>query len=193
MEATSIRREVDLARERVVRDRASALAALNDLFRRGVVPDPPLDGLYRGALITPSLTPLLDSLGRALTRVWLPWQGKTFDSATQMGDNIFMNNGKWLARLIWPAYRGYIPDDPGRTRALQFRTYVGPGQHDLDRQVLKIDYDWEGNPRWPVRDVLDELVQIDAGYYLGKALLRRRGRWVCAAYFALSSTLLRHS
>jgi hypothetical protein len=35
--------------------------------------------------------------------------------------------------------------------------------------------------------VLDELVQVDDDYYLGKALLRRRpSAYVCAAYFALS-------
>ncbi|MGH2524789.1 MAG: hypothetical protein ACRDH2_19960, partial [Anaerolineales bacterium] len=123
-----------------------------------------------------------------LTDRWLPWQGKTFDAAAQTGDNLFTNDGLWLARLMFPGYRGYVPDGPGRSRALQFRTYLGPGTHDPDRQVLKIDYDWDVNPRLIVRDVLDELVQLEEGHYLGKALLRRSGRCVCAAYFALSAT-----
>jgi hypothetical protein len=185
---TSVRNEVEAARQRVERDRAGALAALNGLFRRGVVPNPPLDGRYQGALITPSLNPLLDAMGRALTSRWLPWKGKTFDAASQTGDNMFTNDGLPVARLIWPLYRGYAPDGPGRSRACQFRTYIGPGKLDPDREVLKIDYDWDVNPRFILRSVLDELVQIDDGYYLGKALLRFGRRYICAAYFTLSSS-----
>jgi hypothetical protein len=35
--------------------------------------------------------------------------------------------------------------------------------------------------------VLDELVQVDDGYYLGQALLRWRKGWICAAYFTLEA------
>jgi hypothetical protein len=39
--------------------------------------------------------------------------------------------------------------------------------------------------------VLDELVQVAPGYYLGQALLRRGSRaaprWVCGAYFTLAA------
>ena len=35
--------------------------------------------------------------------------------------------------------------------------------------------------------VLDELVEVDEGYYLGKALLKWRAGWVCAAYFTLEA------
>ena len=189
MTATHIWQEVDYARRQIVRDRASAIATLNDLFRSGVLPSPRLNGRYRGALITPSLNPMLDSLGRALTGWWLPWKGKTFDPGTSSGDNIFTNDGLCLSRLIWPSYRGYFADEPGQSRACQFRTYVGSGTLDPDLNVLKIDYDLDVNPKLIIRDVLDELVQIDDGFYLGKALLRRPGnRWVCAAYFTLISS-----
>ena len=52
-------------------------------------------------------------------------------------------------------------------------------------EVLKLDYNLETNPGFIVRDVLDELVQVDIGYYLGKAHLFWRNRWRCAAYFTL--------
>jgi hypothetical protein len=88
---------------------------------------------------------------------------------------------------VWPTYRGDVRDGPRHTRALQFRTYTGPSQLDRGQNVFKIDYDWDVNPRFLVRQVLDELVQVDDDYFLGKALLRQRsGRYVCAAYFALS-------
>ena len=54
--------------------------------------------------------------------------------------------------------------------------------------MLKIDYDLEVNPRFVVRDVLEELVQLSDGYYLGKALLHWRGQWRCAAFFTLQDS-----
>jgi hypothetical protein len=53
--------------------------------------------------------------------------------------------------------------------------------------VLKIDYDRPGNPRLSIRRVLDELVQLDGGLYLGKAHLKWWwGRWQMVAYFTLA-------
>ena len=184
----NIQDEIYAARQRVRRDREGALANLNELFRQGALPDPSLHGRYRGELVTTSLSRLLDWKARAFTRIWLPWQGKTFDSNAATGDNIFSNNGYWLSRLIWPSYRGVVPDGAGRSRACQFRTFTAAGKLDPDRQVLKIDYDIEANPGFLLRDVLDELVQVGEGLYLGKALLRRpEERWICAAYFTLRS------
>jgi hypothetical protein len=177
--------EINQITEGLNRDRGGALALLNELFRRGWPPSPDLDGRFRGALLTTSVNPVLDRVNRTLFGWWLPWKGKTLDGAAQTGDNMFTNDGLLLARLVFMGYRGYVADGPGRSRALQFRTYVGPGRDDPDIQVLKIDYDLDVNPSFIVRDVLDELVQVDEGYYLGKALLHWRGRWRCAAYFTL--------
>jgi len=201
--APTARAEITAARELVSKDRSHALAGLAAIFRAGLPPAVPLDGRYRGTLITPSLNPLLDRFGRWLTARWLPWQGKTFNAAAHTGDNLFTNDGLPLARLVFPFYRRYVPDGgaeygAGRSRALEFRTRLGPGALDPALTVLKIDYDWDRNPRFVVRDVLDELVQVDEGYYLGQALLRwgpqgtagprgtARG-WVCAAYFTLEA------
>lgn len=176
------------AAQLVHHDRKTALAHLNEIFAQGVAPSPALDGRYRGALLTPSVNPMLDAVGRALAGLWLPWQGKTFNATTQTGDNMFTNDGLWLSRIVLAGYNGYVADGPGRSRALTFRTYTGEGKDDPGLQVLKLDYDLDVNPSFLVRDVLDELVQIGEGYYLGKAHLHWRGEWRCAAYFTLQAT-----
>jgi len=182
-----LRTDVLQAAQLVRHDRRAGLARLNELFAQGIVPSPALNGHYQGALLTTSVNPLVDAVARALLGLWLPWKGKTFDAAAQTGDNIFTNDGLWLSRLVFAGYNGYIADEPGRSRALTFRTYLGAGKDDPGLQVLKIDYDLEVNPSFVVRDVLDELVQVSEGYYLGKAHLHWRGRWRCAAFFTLAS------
>ena len=73
--------------------------------------------------------------------------------------------------------------------AFRFRTYTGPGKVDQDRETLKSDYDSADNPGLLIRDILDELVEIVPGAYLGKVLLRRGSadspRWKLVGYFAL--------
>jgi hypothetical protein len=169
------------------RDRAASIAQLNERFGHGVAPRTPLDGRYRGALLTTNINPFIDGLARAVTSRWLTWKGKVFDAAAQTGDNMFTNDGLWASKLVFPGYQGTHPDGPGRSRALQFRTYLGPGKDDPGLEVLKLDYNLESNPGFVVRDVLDELVQVDNGYYLGKAHLFWRNRWRCAAYFTLEA------
>jgi hypothetical protein len=60
--------------------------------------------------------------------------------------------------------------------------------------VLKIDYDSGENPSFLIRDILDELVQIVPGVYLGKVMLRsskpsRQSRRL-VAYFTLRPAAL---
>jgi hypothetical protein len=182
--------ELDATRTLLKRDRKRGIAALDEIYRRGTVPDPPLNGRYWGELLTSSLNPVLDSLLGGITQIWFPWQGKTFDAATQTGDNIFTNDGLIWGRLLWPFHNGYIPDGRGRSRTFQFRFYPGPSLIDPEIQVLRMDFDRDINPKFLVRDLVDQLVQIGDDYYLGKAVLRRPGGgWFCAAYFTLSSGL----
>ena len=182
-----LRADVLQAAQLVRRDRQAGLARLNELFAQGTVPSPALNGHYQGALLTTSVNPFIDALARGLLGLWLPWKGKFLNAAAQTGDNIFTNDGLWLSRLVFAGYKGYIADEPGRSRALAFRTYLGAGKDDPGLQVLKIDYDLDVNPSFVVRDVLDELVQVGEGYYLGKAHLHWQGRWRCAAYFTLQT------
>ena len=180
-----LRAEVLQAAQLVKHDRQAGLARLNELFAHGVAPSPALDGRYQGALLATSVNPFLDALTKTLFGWWMPWKGKTLNAAARSGDNIFTNDGLWLSKIVFAGYKGYLADEPGRSRALTFRTYTAEGRDDPGLQVLKIDYDLEVNPSFVVRDVLDELVQVGDGYYLGKALLHWRGRWRCAAFFTL--------
>ena len=64
---------------------------------------------------------------------------------------------------------------------------IGPSATDPGLTVLRLDYrSVEENPA-TMRRVLDELVQIDHGLFLGQALFRRRGGLERVAWFALEA------
>jgi hypothetical protein len=176
--------QIRLAGARAGSRPGEAHESLNRIFRLGVPPDPPLDGPTRGILVTPTIPRPTDLGLRALVSAWMPWTGKRFDASAQTGDNLLIASARPIARVLFPSYR-LEPLDGGGYAAFRFRTYVGPGQVDADRQTLKIDYDSDENPRLLIRDILDELVQIVPGAYLGKVLLRRKDAWRLLGYFAL--------
>ncbi len=183
----SIARQASLAGRRLGTDRAGSLATLNSMFKLGATPDAPLDGRYRGTLITTSMFPALDSFGKGLSRLWLPWLGKRFNASAQKGDNVFTPSARIVGRLFWPTFSDYRPYKSGLYTAFDFHTYNGPGLYDPEITVLKLDYDNSANPRFLIRAVVDELVQLSGNYYLGKAFLRNRGGgYGLAAFFALS-------
>lgn len=166
-------------------DRAAARASLNALFRTGTAPVA-LNGRCSGELVLLDIASGLTQLLNAILSAWLPWKGKTFDAARAQGDNLLTNDSRLLAELFNPLYRGFVEDGPFTYRAFKFRTYVAPGLADPDRDVLKIDYDLPENPSATIRRVLDELVQIGDGLYLGKAHVHWWwGRWQCVAFFVL--------
>ena len=167
-------------------NREQGWAALNSLFRAGAVPEPPLTGQYAGELVALDVAPGLTQFYQWLTDRWMPWRGKAFDASRQQGDNIFTRDSYLLTRIFNPFYRGFVDDGPETYRAFAFRTYVAPGLFDPDRPVLKIDYNSAENPSLTVRRVLDELVQIGDGLYLGKAHLKWwSGGWQTVAFFTL--------
>jgi len=169
-------------------NRKQGLAALNKLFRQGMLPEIALNGRYHGQLVALDIAPGLTPLFEALTRRWLPWQGKAFNASETTGNNIFTRDVLPLSYLMMPFYRIRIPDTPQTFRSFNFRTYSGPGKQDPDRQVLKLDYNLPENPRLNVRRVIDELVQLGDGYYLGKAHLKTWwGSWQMVAYFSLQA------
>ena len=176
---------IRVVREEKKHNRALGRAALNTLFRAGAPPRLALNGRYSGSLTLLDLAPGLTQLGEVITAGWLPWQGKMFDSDQRTGVNIFTYDSLGLARLFNPFYRGFEADGPHTYRAFTFRTSVGPGLFDTDRQVFKIDYDLPANPSL-IRHVLDELVEIEDGEFLGKAHFKWGwGRWQTVAYFTL--------
>ena len=181
-----LRTAQDLARV----NRAQGLAALDDLFRAGTVPDPHPSGRQAGELIALDIAPGLTQFFQWLASRWMPWRGKTFDPAQQRGENIFTKDSYPLARFFNPLYRGFISNGAKNYRGFAFQTYPAPGLFDTDRTVLKIDYNLKENPALTVRRVLDELVQLDENLYLGKAHVRWWWRpadgWQTVAYFSLT-------
>ena len=178
------------AQDLVKVNQVQGLAALNDLFRAGTVPDPPLNGRCAGELIALDLAPGLTPFFQWLANAWMPWRGKTLDASRQRGDNIFSKDSHFLARVFNPLYRGFINDGSNTYRGFAFHTYTAPGLFDKDRTVLKIDYNLKENPGLTVRRVLDELVQLDNQLYLGKAHVRwwwrSAAEWQTVAFFTLA-------
>ena len=76
------------------------------------------------------------------------WQGKKFDPANSRGVNIFIKHG-------------------GMVELYPFKTYVAKGLRDTATEVFKIDYQLSEAP-WYARPILDEVVQVSPGKYLGK-------------------------
>jgi hypothetical protein len=179
-------RQVRFARARLDKDRQAALEIFGRLFRLGTPPRP--DGHYEGELLAISTGLLSDPFFEWLTRIYLPWQGKTFDAAAATGDNLFADNtwSKATEKLGWPAYR--IPSEvpPGTVRIFPFRTSFASGIEDPEVAVLKLDYSDAPNPL-PVRRVTDELVELPGGYLLGKAHMRGLREFRRVAIFGLVS------
>ncbi len=158
---------------------------LEGLFARGVPPEPPLDGRYDGALLHLTLGPGADLAFGGIFRLWLPWLGKRFDAGAATGENVFdMSAYRAGERLTPSAYRAWWPEDASSYRALRFRTSAAPGRLDPGVEVLRIDYDLPENPpllRW----IVDEVVAVQAGVYLGQAILRRGDGGMRLAWFTL--------
>jgi hypothetical protein len=181
----AIARQVMLAGRRIGPSRQESLETLNAIFKLGHAPEPPLNGEARGYFVTPTLFAPLDSFGRFMARLYMPWMGKRFDAQSSRGDNVFAPSVRFAGRLFWPTFSGYEPYRDGLVTAFEFSTYTGPGVHDPEISTLKLDYDNRFNPSFLVRSVLDEVVQITGNYYLGKAFLHWKGGYRLAAFFAL--------
>ncbi len=158
---------------------------LRSLFERGATPARPLDGEFDGRLLLIAVRGPLGAIARAWTRAWMPWKGKRFHAEAGLGDNRFTADVRWPLRFYWPFYRLVRVADPGHVRAFAFATRLAPSVLEPSRRVLRIDYDLDENPRFWIRDVVDELVEVAPGEYLGEAQVRRGGRWRTAAYFSL--------
>jgi hypothetical protein len=162
----------------------AAEAQLNDLFRLGT-PPVDLDGPTEGILVMTTTNPALDTVTRAVTALWMPWQGKRFDSDSGTGDNRLTRSTGLVGKLLWPLYS--MRDAESGKLAFDFATYVEAGKDDPDRQVMVIDYaNVESNPRLVIRSIRDELVELVPGVYLGKILFNTGAdRFSKIGYFAL--------
>lgn len=173
------------AQRRMEHDRKAGMASLDDMFRSARPPQV-LDGRYRGELVGVDIAPGLTQYAGFVQNRFRPWRGKTFDAGRGRGDNIFGKGaGPWF-KVLMPSYGARRPDTSETFHAFDFRTYLAPAVLDPGVQALKIDYDLPENPAQTIRRVLDELVELADGYYLGRAFLRgRSGAWRRVAYFTL--------
>jgi hypothetical protein len=166
-------------------NREVILMRLKEIFATGRVPEPAPEGFLRGRLVTMSVAPSFDSSVRRLARLWMPWLGKSFDPETSSGINIMTKAAAAPMRVVWPRHPARR-DLGDRIEAFPFRTRVGTGAVDQDLPVFKIDYDFDANPGFMIRDILDEIVEIGDGVFLGKILLRWRGQHRLIGYFSLA-------
>jgi hypothetical protein len=165
-------------------ERSAGLAALETEFARGGVPAG-LRGPLRGRFLASTLGHGFDPPFEALTAVWLPWKGKTFEPDAEQGRNLFTAGTRRLMRVTLPKYRP-TSERSGTCGAFRFMTSTGPSAFTPDVEVLRNDYrDVPENPSWPIRKILDELVMIEEGLYLGQALMEFRGTLRRAAWFSL--------
>ena len=187
MERTSARRELFEVEERIDPrlNRARSIERLDEIFRSGSAPDPRPDGFLYGRFVTMSVWGPSDSLTRRITRLYMPWLGKQFDSAAETGINILRPSARVPMKALWRSYEPRILAD--RLEAFEFRTRVAPGAVDPELSVLKIDYDFDANPDFIIRRILDELVQVDVGFYLGKILFRTKDGWKPIGFFTLEN------
>jgi hypothetical protein len=174
---------VDL-KEKAKSDGAAAEAELNAIFKLGTPPTN-LDGPTDGILVMTTTNPALDAAVRLVTNLWMPWQGKRFDSESRSGDNRMVSSARLPSKLLWPLYK--MKDAVDGKLAFDFKTYNDAGKCDPDVQVMVIDYSDVGeNPRLVIRSIRDELVEVVPGAYLGKVLFRLpQDRYEMIGFFAL--------
>ncbi|HXJ66518.1 MAG TPA: hypothetical protein VNN79_22390, partial [Actinomycetota bacterium] len=103
--------------------------------------------------------------------------------------NRFLPNSRIPMKVVFPKYS---PETVtvNRIEAFPFRNRVAPGAVDPDLETFKIDYDFDANPDFLIRRILDEVVQIAPGRLLGKILFRVSGRFHLIGYFSLRSAEL---
>ncbi len=181
--------ELDGLADRLIpgRNRAEVIRRMDALFSSGVEPDPTPSGFQTGRLLATSTWGPWDAVVMRIAQLWMPWLGKTFSPTTGTGLNRFTPTTAtrvWLWTLF-PRHRPEVARGD-RLEAFPFRTCVGRGKIDADVSVLKIDYDFEANPML-IRHILDELVQIAPGRYLGKVLFRSGGRYRRIGFFSLGA------
>jgi hypothetical protein len=165
-------------------ERSNALAALEKCFRDAGTPRG-LDGPMRGRVLSTTIGFGLDAIIAGLAHLWMPWKGKSFDPEAKEGRNTFTTGFRTVQRVLWPGDDLDWPLGAGRYATFPFTTRDAPSIFTPGgADVLKIDYEHPQSP-WLIRDILDELVQIDDDLYLGQALLRARGRLHRVAWFEL--------
>lgn len=144
----------------------------NQQFINGNLPQTAPDGFYQGT-------------AHIFFNLQTPWLGKSFDSPNHLGFNIFTQFGAKLLKVLAPFYQKFRKDEANNTEAFNFRTRTEAGLKDPNINVIKLDYDAPENP-FPIRIVLDEIVEIAPEQFLGKIHLKVfPGFYSTIGYFGL--------
>jgi len=117
-----------------------------------------------------------------------PWLGKSFAARDNLGFNIFMPKGAALLKILAPFYKKFSQNQNGDTAAFYFKTRNEAGLKDKEIDVIKLDYDAPENP-FPIRIILDEIVEIAPEQFLGKIHLKVFPRFYSTiGYFGLKKS-----
>lgn len=161
-------------------NRAAAEAQLNAIFRLGT-PPASLHGPTDGVIVMMTTNPVFATAVRLVSEMWMPWQGKWFDSGKSEGGNRVVSAARLPVNLLLPKYK--MKDVAEGKLVFGFKTYTEASKCDPDLQVHVNDYS-QGNPSF-LRSARDELVEVVRGVYLGKILVPRRDRYENICFFAL--------
>ncbi len=156
--------------------------ALQKEFSTGMVPAE-LQGFYRGSLAMLFPRSFGEIFGSFFAEIYVPWQGKFFYGGHGMGDNILPS---YLIPLLRFMYRDVHTkgSEDGFFHAFPFKTSILNGLQD-NIPVLQLNYDLVQNPPL-VRSVVDEIVSVGEGNYLGKAYIKQKDAYRLVAYFRLT-------
>lgn len=144
----------------------------NGQFIAGSMPKNAPDGFYQGT-------------AHIFFDFQTPWLGKSFVASSSLGFNIFMPKGAALLKIIMPLYKKFSLNKNGDTDAFYFQTRTEAGLKNKDMDVIKLDYDAPENP-FPIRIILDEIVEIAPDEFLGKIHLKVFPRFYSTiGYFGL--------
>ncbi len=150
-------------------------------FKAGKVPKS-LDGFYRGELTLLLPAKPLEHIGGIISKLYLPWKGKTFDGKKGMGDNSL---SRFVASLLTLGNeKSFVVKEEGSiARVFPFKTKITQSVGGK-REVFQLDYNLSQNPPL-VQTVIDELVEVGRNSYLGKAFLREGNSYRLVAFFRL--------
>ena len=142
-------------------------------FVSGHLPEKSPDGFYKGT-------------AHILFDKKVPWLGKSFVAAENLGFNIFTPKGAAILKVLSPFYTRFSKNTEENTDAFYFQTRAETGLKDNETSVIKLDYDAPENP-FPIRIILDEIVEIAPEQFLGKIHLKVFPRFYSTiGYFGLN-------
>ena len=142
-------------------------------FVGGKLPSAPPDGFYKGSAYLLGNRPV-------------PWLGKSFEAANNVGFNIFTPRGASLLKVLTPLYKLFRKNADGNTDAYYFKTSTSEGFRDRGIETFKLDYNSPENP-FLIRIILDEIVETSPQEYLGKVHMKVfPGYYATIGFFGLS-------